>query len=143
MNLSPHFTLEEMVISETASRKGINNTPSAAVIENMRVLCGVLEEVRRLLGQPILITSGYRSAALNKAIGGSTTSAHQHGLAADFIAPPLTPLEVCLQIEASDIGFDQLIYEYTWTHFGLRKENMRRQTLTLNKAGGYIQGIKG
>ena len=144
MNLSAHFTLEEMTHSEIAMRKGIDNTPSAEVIVNLTELAGVLEQVRDLLGVPIHINSAYRGPKVNAAVGGSTTSAHMTGQAADFIAPQFgTPLEVAKAIAASEITFDQLIYEGNWTHLGIRGD-MRRQVLTAHFKDGkatYTQGI--
>lgn len=140
MNLSPNFTLEELVISETAARKRIDNKPGQDEMANLTRLAETLEEVRELLSRPIVITSGYRSRELNHAIGGSPLSVHCHGLAADFIAPPIAVDDICKRIATSDIGFDQLIKEYQWVHLGLSKNHNRRQILT-KKGGGYITGI--
>ena len=142
--LSAHFTLAELTISESAARLGIDNTPPADVMENLRRLVIVLEEVRTLLARPLIIISGYRSPALNKAIGGSQNSAHQFGLAADFIVPPLTPLQAAREIGKSFITFDQLIHEHSWIHLGLGPPaaTMRRQMLTLTKAGCYVDGLR-
>ena len=140
MKLSEHFGLQEFTVSETAARQGIDNTPSPEVVENLKRLAAMLEEVRMLLGVPLHITSGYRSPELNKAIGGSKTSVHCHGLAADFIAAHLPIIEACEMIAASDLVFDQLIYEHTWIHLGLADIKPRRQVLTL-RDGGYVPGI--
>ena len=75
MRLSPNFSLAEMTFSQTADRLGIANTPSSKVIDNLRRLAEALEEVRLWLGKPVVITSGYRCAELNRQIPGS--SAHQ------------------------------------------------------------------
>ena len=113
MKLSEHFTLEEMTFSQTASREGIDNTPDKEALNYLHDLAAALEQVRTLLGnQSILISSGYRCPELNAAVGGSTTSAHMVGMAADLTSPPLTPLEICRMIEASPLTFDQLIYEF-------------------------------
>lgn len=144
MNLSAHFTLEELTHSEVAMRKGIDNTPNAEVVANLTELAGVLERVRDLLGVSMHINSGYRSPKVNAAVGGSTVSAHMTGQAADFIAPAFgTPQEIAKEIESSDISFDQLIFEGTWVHLGIRGD-MRRQVLTAHFDGGkatYTQGI--
>lgn len=140
MYLSPHFTLEEMLFSQTASRLGIDNTPPAEALDNLRLLAAGLEQVRTLLGRPILISSGYRSPALNEAVGGSLSSAHILGLAVDFTSPPSQPLAVCKQIEASLIAFDQLIYEHEWVHFAIGPQR-RRQVLTYQGAAGYSSGL--
>ena len=84
MKLSNNFTLEELIKSETAIRRGINNTPSSSVVENLQQLVtNVLQPIRDKFG-PITVTSGYRSAQLNVAIGGSATSDHVLGMAADI-----------------------------------------------------------
>ena len=140
MNLSPHFTLEEMTFSQTASRLDIDNTPDPEAIRNLRVLASTLEAVRVLLGVPIIISSGYRCLRLNNVVGGSAKSAHIQGLAADFVAPPYTPLDVCQKIEASKIVFDQLIHEHDWVHLAVGPRQ-RREVLTLTKGGGYTPGL--
>jgi hypothetical protein len=141
--LSEHFTLDEMILSQTAARKGIDNTPSAEIVANLKVMAATLEEIRALLGAPILISSGYRSPALNKAVGGSKKSAHMLGLAADFTAPGFgTVLQVAKKIAASDIAFDQVIYEFgSWVHVGLRVEAPRREKLSIFTGTGYLPGI--
>ncbi|MGL5182464.1 D-Ala-D-Ala carboxypeptidase family metallohydrolase [Herbaspirillum huttiense] len=132
--LTDHFSLAEMTISETAARKGIDNTPSPAIIKNLTRTAQLLERVRVLLGsKPILVSSGYRSPALNAAVGGSKTSAHMQGLAADFICPGFgTPLAICQRLDSLGVEFDQLIQEGTWVHIGLAAEGIkpRRQVLT-------------
>ena len=144
MNLSAHFTLEVFVHSEIAERRTIDNTPDADSMENLLILAGHLEDVRALLGHPILISSGYRSPKLNTVIGGSTNSAHCRGEAADFICPAFgTPREIALAIAASDLKFDQLIWEGTWVHFGIG-EKMRQELLTATFEDGkasYTNGI--
>lgn len=142
--LSEHFTLEEMTASDVAIRKGIDNTPTPEIVANLTELAGFLEQVRELLGCPMHINSGYRSPKVNAAVGGSSTSAHMTGQAADFVAPDFgTPQQIAHHIAASEIPFDQLIYEGTWVHFGIRGD-MRRQVLTATFSGGkatYTQGI--
>lgn len=140
MTLTDHFDLAEFTVSETAARQGIANDPPPYAVQNLKRLAIFLEDVRALLGVPLRITSGYRSPALNVAIGGSPTSAHVHGLAADFIAPPLTVVAACQRIATSMIDFDQLIFEHTWVHFGLSADKARRQVLTL-VGKGYMPGI--
>jgi hypothetical protein len=142
MDLSTHFTLEELVHSQTADRQDIDNTPTAEIVENLRILARGLEAVRALLGRPMIISSGYRCPRLNQVVGGATNSDHMRGLAADFICPQLgTPAELAQRIRASDIVYDQLIYEYTWCHIGFAPA-LRRQALTLNKqTRGYLPGI--
>ena len=145
IRLSEHFTLDELTFSQEAARKGISNVPGRDIITNLTDLCIVLEEVRELLRCPLLISSGYRSPALNTAIGGAKNSAHMAGLAADFTAPAFgAPLAVAKAITASDLPFDQIIHEYgRWVHLGINGTNPRRQTLTIRNAReGYLQGLR-
>nr|WP_257620310.1 D-Ala-D-Ala carboxypeptidase family metallohydrolase [Janthinobacterium sp. NKUCC08_JDC] len=142
--MSPHFSLAELVASQVATRKGIDNTPAAAVVANLTRLAAMLEQVRALVGMPIAISSGYRSPALNKVVGGAGNSAHVLGLAADISTTKLAPKALALLIRQSDIAFDQLIYEGTWVHIGLSAGAPRRQVLTAKFAGGgvnYVAGI--
>lgn len=143
MNLTPHFTLEELTHSDVAVRKGIDNTPNVDVIENLRSLALALEQVRELLGVPMYVSSGYRSLRTNAAVGGASTSAHVQGLAADFTAPAFgTPIAVCEAISESGIGFDQLIYEGAWVHLSVDPRH-RQQVLTARFAGGRVSYLPG
>jgi hypothetical protein len=143
VNLSEHFTLEEMTFSDYAARHNISNVPMPRVVENLTFLAGNLEKVRAVLKCPMRITSGYRSEALNASIGGSLTSQHRYGLAVDFVAPAFgSPFEVCKAIEASDIEYDQLIHEYgRWVHISFVRNNPRRHALTIFNPGRYTPGI--
>lgn len=130
MYLTANFSFAELTASQTAARRGIDNTPPDDVLDNMRALASLLEDVRRLLGKPISISSGYRSPALNTAIGGSANSQHCKGQAADFICPKFgTPYDVADAIARSNIAFDQLIYEGTWCHISW-SETPRHEVLT-------------
>lgn len=143
MDLSPHFTLEELTFSQTAARKGINNMPPPIELDNLRHTAALLEQVRALVGGPIRVSSGYRAPALNAAVGGAKNSAHVQGLAADIIAPGLAPRQLAERIRDSDILFDQLIYEGTWVHIGLRIGKPRREVMTAHFGAGttYSPGI--
>ena len=144
MKLSPHFSLAELVSSQVATRKGIDNAPAPAIVANLTRLAALLEQVRALVGAPIAISSGYRSPALNKAVSGAANSAHVLGLAADISTAKLTPKALALLIWQSGIIFDQLIYEGTWVHIALSAGAPRRQVLTAKFAGGgvtYVAGI--
>lgn len=135
--LSKNFTLEELTASQTAARRGIDNTPSPDIVENLRTLCVTLEEIKALCGGvAILVSSGYRCPKLNSAVGGSKTSSHMEGLAADITAPRFgTPKELCEAIRDSGIEFDQCIYEFgSWCHIGVGGQN-RRQVLTIDAQG--------
>lgn len=147
MRLSEHFTLAEYTASRTAAVLGIDNSVrEQSVLDNLKRMAAVMEEIRTLLGAPIIVTSGYRCRPLNShpSIGGSDTSAHCFGLATDFIAPSYgVPYDVCRAIEphVERLGIDQLIYEHTWTHVGLTGGTPRHQIKTLATGGGYIAGI--
>lgn len=120
--LSPNFSLAELTVSQTAARRGIDNTPRGEALDNLSLLAEWLERLRELLGgHPILVSSGFRSVALNTAVKGSRTSLHMFGLAADFTVPRYgSPLDVCRAIEAEKLlAFHELIYEGTWVHVGL------------------------
>lgn len=139
--LSPHFSLEEMTATQ---QRGLDNRPPASVLKRLKATVLVLEEVRTLLGNaPMVITSGYRSPAVNRAVGGSPTSAHMRGEAADFICPRFgSPLAVCRAIAASDLRFDQLIEEAgAWVHLGLGGR-WRREVLSWRPGAGYQRGLR-
>jgi len=148
MNLTDHFNLNEFTASQTATRHGINNTPSQVATERLRMLATTLEQVRSLLGNnSIRISSGYRCLDLNRAIGSSDLSAHVLGYAVDFTCPAFgTPKEVANKIAKSPIKFDQLIYEGGnggWIHLSIDPRN-RRELLTATFKGGkafYTVGI--
>lgn len=139
MSLTPHFTLEEMTASDTAARLGIDNTPSPAIVVELRKTAELLERVRLMLGTPLLVTSGYRCLALNRAIGSADTSAHLAGRAADFRSSDSgTPFQICklLAAAAAELDFDQLIWEFgAWVHIGRSAGKPRRQLLTIDGAG--------
>lgn len=127
--LTPHFTLEELTHSQTAMRKGLDNTPNAVIINNLTITCANLETVRALLNAPLMISSGYRSPAVNRAVGGSATSAHTQGWAVDFICPGFgTPKQITDAIKESNIRLDQCIEEGTWVHISFAP-TMRQQFL--------------
>ena len=131
MKLSEHFTLEEMIFSGTAARRGIDNTPPEEAKEELRKLCeDVLEPVRALVNAPVNILSGYRSPELNANIpGSSNTSQHTKGQAADFKVRGYTIQQLFVLISDSGIVFDQMIQEYnSWVHIS-RSDTPRRQRL--------------
>jgi len=136
--LSPHFTLGEMV---TTAHRYLDNAPSPEVIERLRELCvEYLEPVRMIFG-PLIVTSGYRSPQLNLSIGGSKTSAHMYGCAADFYALHGTASQRIVEWVQMDsrIPYDQVIDEYSstsnWVHLGMVRpvgsQIPRRQALTM------------
>lgn len=145
MQLTEHFSLAELIHSDMALRRGIDNTPDGSALSNLRThTTPGLEQARQLLGHPIYISSGYRSRALNRLIGGSYTSAHITGMAVDFVCPGFgSPREVATRLAHSSIEYDQVIYEGRWVHMGFAY-TPRRQQLTANFKFGsvsYTQGI--
>jgi hypothetical protein len=139
--LTEHFSLAEFTVSETAARHGIDNVPPLGSPEraNLKRTAELMEEVRAILGHPILITSGYRGPEVNAAVGGSKNSAHMSGLAADFICPGFgNPLAIChkLRPHMRKLGIDQVIHEYsTWVHLGLTGGEPRHMALTIDTNG--------
>lgn len=144
MNLTTHFTLEELTASSTGERFGLDNT--ADTDTQRRLLCCAmgLEKVRALLGSPLFIDSGYRSPAVNKAVGGVPDSAHVQGYAADFKCPGYgTPLMIARAIAGSDIYYDQCIQEGSWVHISF-DPRMRHQALTATfgpDGATYTKGV--
>lgn len=156
MNLSPNFTLAEFTKSQTAARRGISNQPTEAHIEAMKLLCAnVLEPLRAAVGGTIVLNSGYRSGALNRAIGGSTKSQHSRGEAADIERPGISNMELCRRIIALRLPFDQLILEdyqpgvpgAGWVHVSHSASGRQRGqvlTATRRKVGrgmDYVEGL--
>lgn len=146
--LSPNFHLSEMTISAAAARAGVSNVPPAPTLAIMRQTAARMEEVRRLLGnKPIIITSCYRSPAVNKLVGGSASSAHMTGHAVDFTCPKFgTPAQVAAHLARHLRGYDQIIEEFgQWVHIGFGP-GQRAQKLTARKVAGrtvYTVGIAG
>lgn len=140
MNLTPHFTLEELTASEVAERNGWDNTPSDAELANLRRLADFLEQIKALLGgKPIMINSAYRSKQVNDAVGSRDTSQHRVGCAADIRVPSMTPDQVVKAIMASSLPFDQVIREFDrWTHVSIPNTPdtaARRQALIIDRTG--------
>ena len=143
MFITPHFILQELIVSQVAAREGLDNTPGPDVLSNLTLLCHTLEAVRELFGLPVLINSGYRSEAVNRRVGGTPNSAHRWGLAADFQVVGVTPADLARCIAESDVVFDQLILEYDrWVHLGISLDEPRRQVLTVRRGTGYLPGIR-
>lgn len=145
MRLSPNFELAEFIVSREAASRGIDNTPPPHVIERLRLVAMDLERIRgeALGGAPITITSGYRCPRLNGLVGGAPNSGHMSGDCADFISPQFgSPIDVCNAIIRHGFTFDQLIFEYDWTHFGRAPyDKPRNQILTYQGNGRYDVGI--
>jgi hypothetical protein len=140
MNISQNFTLEELLRSETASRKNVSEqwTPSDAVKDNLKKLCdNVLEPLRSFVGKPLIITSGYRCKRVNKLVGGSPTSQHTEGKAADFHVSGMTVESLFKFIINLDLEFDQIIQEFdAWVHISFNAGKNRNEILRATKKGG-------
>lgn len=127
----------EMMRSDTAARKGINNKCTKEDAERLKKLIeNVLDPLREAYGKPIVVNSGYRCPALNKAVGGSKTSDHMKGCAADIHGTPNTKAEnkrLFELVKSLDLPFDQLIDEknLSWVHVSHREGNNRKQVLVL------------
>lgn len=139
MNLSPNFTLEELTASQTAVRRGFDNTPNATEIANLVRVAALLEEVRALVKKPVIVTSGFRSKQVNDAVGSRDTSQHRIGCAADFKVPGMTPKQVVELCIKANIGYDQIIEEFdSWVHISVPDSPSRpprRQALIIDRKG--------
>lgn len=139
MKLSPNFSLDELTRSEYASRHGLENEPDAKAIENLKRLAALLEQVRTLCNTPIIVSSGYRSPAVNAGVGGSKTSQHMFGCAADIRALRMSIGDLMKKVVGSDIKYDQIILEFnSWVHISVPNSPTtapRRQALIIDRAG--------
>lgn len=152
MNLTKNFTLHELAKSETALRLGLSNEPGEAEIQNLTTLCEkVLQPVRDHFARGVKVNSGFRHPDVNKAVGGSTTSDHCKGFAADIEIPGVPNAELAQWI-ADNLEFRQLILEfYTpgipdsgWVHVSYNPDDLKKQVLTATKQNGktvYLPGL--
>jgi len=155
MNLTKNFTLEELTKSETALRQNIDNTPDAEVTANLTLLAEkVLQPVREHYGKGVKVNSGYRSLAVNAAVGGvqgAKPSDHTRGMAADIEIPGVPNHELAEWV-AANLPFTQVILEfYTrgvpdsgWVHVSYDPADLKKQTLTAVKENGktvYLPGL--
>jgi len=152
MNLSANFTLKELTKSDTATRLGIDNTPDEAVIESLKLLCeNVLQPVRDHFGKSVTVNSGFRSPETNQATGGSKTSDHCKGQAADIEIEGISNPDLAHWI-MDNCDYTQLILEfYTqgqpnsgWVHVSYDPGNLKMQELTAVKVAGkttYLAGL--
>lgn len=143
MNLTPHFTLQELTVSEAADRNGWDNTPNEQHLENLKRLADFLEQTKVVLGgKPVMVNSAFRSKLVNDSVGSKDTSQHRIGCAADIRVPGMTPDEVVRAIIASGIGYDQVIREFDrWTHVSVPNSvdmAPRRQALIIDKQGTRV-----
>lgn len=133
MRLSPHFTLAELTVSDTAKAKGIDNTPTSEHMANLRVTAHRMEAVRRILGRPIVPTSGYRNPQVNKLVGGVPTSDHAQGWAVDFKGTLAEARKLAERLDS----FDQIILERNGTLIHVSfNPRCRMQCLTQRGAAG-------
>lgn len=146
MKLSNNFSLAEMIKSQTALRKGINNTPEQDEIDKLRALCeNVLQPVRDHFGKPVTVNSGFRCLQLNRAIGSKDTSQHRKGEAADIEIAGVPNKELAEWIR-DNLEFDQLILEFYsdddpaagWVHVSYIEQGRRKQCLTIGKSGTSV-----
>ena len=144
--MTPHFTLDELTHTD---HRTLDNTPNETEQANIQRLAEFLEAVKTLLnGKPIMVNSAFRSKAVNDAVGSKDTSQHRIGCAADIRVPGMTPDQVVRAIIASDLGFDQVIREFSdpvkgggWTHISIPNQasgSPRKQALIIDKAGTRV-----
>ena len=146
MQLTQHFTLAELTKSSTAERLELDNTPPPEVLPALTRTAEMLERIRSTLGVPVTVTSGYRAWAVNKAVGGVTTSDHAQGRAADIVAPRYgTPLQIARALAplVEVLGIGQLIYERfgstSWVHVSTRVPDKRvNRVITITSAGTQL-----
>jgi hypothetical protein len=140
MNLSEHFTLEELTHTD---HREFDNTPNAQEAANLERLAAFLEEVKTVLGgKPIMVNSAFRSKKVNDAVGSKDTSQHRIGCAADIRVPGMTPDEVVKAVIAANLPYDQIIREFDrWTHISVpntKDMTPRRQALIIDKSGTRV-----
>lgn len=149
MQLTKHFSLKEFTKSQTADRKGIDNTPPQDIIPKLSFLATqILEPLRERIQKPIIITSGYRSPELSLAIGSSQLSQHCKGEAVDIEALGMSTLNLAEMI-INHFEFDQVILECYkkgdmnsgWVHVSLKSGDNRKEVLTYTKEKGYEKGL--
>ena len=130
-----YFTIKELTESNTANKLHIDNIPDQEITENLTLLIdNVLDKIREAFGKPIKVNSGYRCEKLNQSIGGSKTSQHMQGKAADITIGNKTQNKKLFQfIQTLNLPFDQLIdeYDYKWIHISYDKNRIRKQILHL------------
>jgi hypothetical protein len=137
MNLSPHFTLDELTHTD---HRQFDNTPNASEMANLVRLAAFLEDVKTVLGgKPVMINSAFRCKAVNDAVGSRDTSQHRIGCAADIRVPGMTPDEVVKAVRAAGLGYDQIIREFDrWTHISIPnnpEDKPRQQALIIDRSG--------
>ena len=136
MQLSEHFSLAELTRTD---HRTLDNTPDAVALANLNRLALFLEQVKTALGgRVVMISSGYRSKAVNDAVGSKDTSQHRIGCAADFRVPKMTPRQVVEACIAAKLAYDQIILEFdSWTHISIpnAEAKPRGSKLIIDKTG--------
>jgi hypothetical protein len=145
MDLTKNFPLREMLRSQTATRLGFDEqfAPPQEIIDNLRLLCeNVLQPLRESLGRGVFVNSGYRAPRTNEAVGGSKTSQHLKGQAADIEVGHLTIEQLYQRIKNSGLPFDQLIQEFDqWVHVSYNAAGGRKQCLRAVRENGKVKYI--
>lgn len=143
MNLSPHFTLDELTVTD---HREFDNSPTQEEISNLQRLAQLLEQVKEAIGgKPVMINSAFRCKQVNDAVGSKDSSQHRHGCAADIRVPGMTPDEVVRAVIAAGLPYDQLIREFSdpikgggWTHISIPNTEVakpRGVALIIDKSG--------
>ena len=137
MNLTPNFTLDELTHTD---HRTFDNTPNDEELVNLQRLAEFLEQIKIVLGgKPIVVSSAFRSKAVNDAVGSSDKSQHRRGCAADIRVPNMTPDEVVSAIIAAGLSYDQVIREFDrWTHVSIPNTTdakPRKMALIIDKQG--------
>lgn len=138
IKLGTFFTLDELTVSQTATRRGLDNTPPRAAMENLLALVhNVLDPLRIGLGKPIVVTSGYRSEEINRIVGGAPNSDHRQGNAADIHQPEMSVRELMRAVLNLKLPFHQMIDEYNrWVHLSFREGHNRGEILQARRVNG-------
>lgn len=149
MQLTPHFTLAELTASSKARQLGLDNTPPPEIVPRLVRTAEMLERIRSTLNVPVIVTSGYRSQAVNKQVGGVATSDHTQGHAADIVAPRYgTPEQIARALAPliQTLGIGQLIYERfgasSWVHVSTRVPDKPVNRVITITAQGTALGIQ-
>jgi len=137
MNLSPHFTLAELTVTD---HRTLDNSPKQEEIRNLQRLAQFLEQVKTALGgKPVMVNSAFRSKAVNDAVGSKDTSQHRLGCAADIRVPGMAPDAVVRAVMAAQLPYDQIIREFdAWTHISIPNTDgspPRKQALIIDRQG--------
>lgn len=147
MQLTKNFPLRELLRSQTATRNGFDEQfdPGPVVIDNLRLLCvHVLQPLRDSMGRALFVNSGYRCPRVNQAVGGSPSSQHLTGQAADIEAGHLTIEQLYQRIKNSSLPYDQLIQEFDqWVHVSFNPAGGRRQNLRAVRQNGVVKYLPG